>query len=106
MEAVSRVALRQMQSAKSTSSQADTTTNTGWQAGTGRQCASLTSASLGLTSSPEPPARRFSRLPVDRGTGGTGSNEQFVAQAVLAPLTDTVSAPGEATVLDSADGNF
>ncbi len=41
---------------------------------------------------------------VDRGTGGTGSNEQFVAQAVLAPLTDTVSAPGEATVLDSADG--
>lgn len=42
---------------------------------------------------------------VDRGTGSTGGpNEQFVAQAVLAPLTDTVSAPGKATVLDSADG--
>jgi len=41
---------------------------------------------------------------VDRGTGSTGVNEQFVAQAVLAPLTDTVSAPGQATVLDSTDG--
>lgn len=42
---------------------------------------------------------------VERGTGSTGGpNEQFVAQAVLAPLTDTVSAPGKATVLDSADG--
>jgi hypothetical protein len=41
---------------------------------------------------------------VERGSGSTGSNEQFVAQAVLAPLTDTVSAPGKATVLDSADG--
>lgn len=41
---------------------------------------------------------------VDRGSSGTGSPEQFVAQAVLAPLSETVSAPGEATVLDSADG--
>jgi hypothetical protein len=41
---------------------------------------------------------------VDRGSGGSGTTEQFVAQAVLAPLTDTVSAPGKATVLDSADG--
>jgi hypothetical protein len=42
---------------------------------------------------------------VDRGSGSTGvSNEQFVAQAVLQPLTESVSSPGEATVLDSPDG--
>ncbi len=41
---------------------------------------------------------------VERGGSGTGSTEQFVAQAVLAPLTETVSEPGKATVLDSADG--
>ena len=41
---------------------------------------------------------------VDRGSG-EGSSEQFVAQAVLAPLPDkAVSTPGEATVLDSVDG--
>ncbi|HSO04141.1 MAG TPA: anti-sigma factor [Candidatus Limnocylindrales bacterium] len=41
---------------------------------------------------------------VERGSSGAGSSEQFVAQAVLAPLSETVTAPGEATVLDSADG--
>ncbi len=41
---------------------------------------------------------------VERGGSGTGTSEQFVAQAVLAPLSDTVASPGEATVLDSADG--
>ena len=42
---------------------------------------------------------------VDQGSGSTGSTEQFVAQAVLAPLPDkAVSTPGEATVLDSVDG--
>ncbi len=37
------------------------------------------------------------------GTGGTGT-EQFVAQAVLDPLDDRTSAPGEATVVDGPDG--
>jgi hypothetical protein len=44
---------------------------------------------------------------VDRGSGGTGSgsNEQFVAQAVLSPLPDKpVSSPGQATVMSSSDG--
>jgi len=42
---------------------------------------------------------------VDRGSGSSGTTEQFVAQAVLAPLPGKeVSSPGEATVLDSADG--
>ena len=42
---------------------------------------------------------------VDRGSAGTATNEQFVAQAVLAPLPDKpVSSPGEATVMNSADG--
>ncbi len=41
---------------------------------------------------------------VERGSSGADPSEQFVAQAVLAPLTETVTAPGEATVLDSADG--
>jgi anti-sigma-K factor RskA len=42
---------------------------------------------------------------VDRGGAGTDTTEQFVAQAVLAPLPDKqVSSPGEATVMDSADG--
>jgi hypothetical protein len=41
---------------------------------------------------------------VDSGGSGVGSSEQIVAQAVLAPLTETVSEPGKATVLDSADG--
>jgi anti-sigma-K factor RskA len=42
---------------------------------------------------------------VDRGAGDPGTpTEAFVAQAVLAPLTDSVSAPGEAEVLDSPDG--
>lgn len=42
---------------------------------------------------------------VDRGGAGEVSNEQFVAQAVLAPLPDKpVTSPGQATVLDSADG--
>ena len=41
---------------------------------------------------------------VDRGSE-TGTTEQFVAQAVLAPLPGKeVSSPGEATVTDSADG--
>jgi hypothetical protein len=42
---------------------------------------------------------------VDRGGAGAGSGEQFVAQAVLAPLPGTsVSTPGQATVVESADG--
>ena len=43
---------------------------------------------------------------VDRGGAGTTDpNEQFVAQAVLAPLPNKpVSSPGQATVMDSADG--
>jgi hypothetical protein len=42
---------------------------------------------------------------VDRGGAGTDTNEQFVAQAVLAPLPNKpVSSPGQATVMDSADG--
>jgi hypothetical protein len=42
---------------------------------------------------------------VDRGGAGTNTTEQFVAQAVLAPLPNTpVSSPGQATVMDSADG--
>jgi anti-sigma-K factor RskA len=42
---------------------------------------------------------------VDRAGTGSGSNEQFVAQAVLAPLPNKpVSSPGEAIVMDSADG--
>ena len=42
---------------------------------------------------------------VDRAGTGTSTTEQFVAQAVLAPLPDKqVSSPGEATVMDSADG--
>jgi hypothetical protein len=42
---------------------------------------------------------------VDRGTSNPGTPaEAFVAQAVLAPLTDSVAAPGEAEVLDSPDG--
>ena len=42
---------------------------------------------------------------VDRGGGGGAPAEQFVAQAVLDPLEGKpVSSPGEATVVDSADG--
>jgi hypothetical protein len=43
---------------------------------------------------------------VERGSGGTGgADEQFVAQAVLAPLPDKpVTTPGEATVVESPDG--
>ncbi|MGB7983228.1 MAG: anti-sigma factor [Candidatus Nanopelagicales bacterium] len=42
---------------------------------------------------------------VDRGGGAsTGGQDVFLAQAVLEPLADTVSSPGEATVLDSPDG--
>jgi hypothetical protein len=44
---------------------------------------------------------------VERGGAGAGgvSPEQFVAQAVLAPLPDkSVSSPGEASVIDTADG--
>ena len=42
---------------------------------------------------------------VERGSSGAGTTEQFVAQAVLAPLPDKpVTSPGEATVVDSADG--
>lgn len=40
----------------------------------------------------------------ESGGAGPGTTEQFVAQAVLDPLSDAVSAPGEATVVDSADG--
>ncbi len=40
----------------------------------------------------------------ESGGSGPATTEQLVAQAVLAPLTDAVSAPGEATVLDSPDG--
>ncbi|HYN57483.1 MAG TPA: anti-sigma factor [Motilibacterales bacterium] len=42
---------------------------------------------------------------VDRGSSGAGATEQFVAQAVLSPLPDkSVTSPGEATVVDSVDG--
>ena len=41
---------------------------------------------------------------VERGSSDAGSSEQLVAQAVLAPLNETVTAPGEASVLDSPDG--
>jgi hypothetical protein len=43
---------------------------------------------------------------VERGSGGTGgADEQLVAQAVLAPLPDKpVTTPGEATVVESPDG--
>lgn len=41
---------------------------------------------------------------VERGGSSGGTAGQFVAQAVLAPLTETVASPGEATVLDSPDG--
>ena len=43
---------------------------------------------------------------VDQGSSSAGgSNGQFVAQAILAPLPNKpVSSPGEATVMDSADG--
>jgi hypothetical protein len=43
---------------------------------------------------------------VERGSGSTGgADEQFVAQAVLAPLPDKpVTTPGEATVVESPDG--
>jgi Anti-sigma-K factor rskA, C-terminal len=42
---------------------------------------------------------------VDRGGAGTDTSEQFVAQAVLAPLPNKpVSSPGQATVMESADG--
>ena len=43
---------------------------------------------------------------VDRGVspGGSTTGDVFVAQAVLDPLTEAVSAPGEAEVLDSPDG--
>lgn len=41
---------------------------------------------------------------VDRGTDGSRTPDAFVAQAVLAPLTDTVPAPGDASVVDSPDG--
>jgi hypothetical protein len=42
---------------------------------------------------------------IDRGTGGdAGGSETFLAQAVLDPLTDDVSSPGEAAVMDSPDG--
>ena len=43
---------------------------------------------------------------VDRGGAGTtDANEQFVAQAVLAPLPNKpVSSPGQATVMESTDG--
>ena len=42
---------------------------------------------------------------IDRGTGGDSPGaETFLAQAVLDPLTDEVPAPGEASVVDSADG--
>lgn len=41
---------------------------------------------------------------VDRGTDGSRAPDAFVAQAVLAPLTDTVPAPGAASVVDSPDG--
>jgi hypothetical protein len=42
---------------------------------------------------------------VDRGATNPGTpTDTFVAQAVLAPLTDSVATPGEAEVLDSPDG--
>jgi hypothetical protein len=41
---------------------------------------------------------------VERGDAGVRTTEQIVAQAVLAPLTESVAEPGQATVLDSPDG--
>ena len=38
------------------------------------------------------------------GTDSNGPSEQIVAQAVLDPLNDSVAQPGQAQVLDSADG--
>ncbi len=41
---------------------------------------------------------------IDRGSQGSAEPDVFVAQAALAPLTAAVPAEGEATVVDSADG--
>ncbi len=41
---------------------------------------------------------------VDRASADSGGQDVFLAQAVLEPLQDSVTEPGEATVLDSPDG--
>lgn len=46
----------------------------------------------------------WSALESGSGPGGQTTSEVLVARAVLDPLQDSVTAPGEATVVDSADG--